>query len=178
VYEYSCPHATILLQVIQVLKKELQKSDGGGETATPASAGASLKTDEYRKLLMTALHQIAMRFPEVAATVSQIVLNQLGDENMFTALDVIFCIRDIAQEYPQLRAAVVTKLIDNFEQIRFPNVFRTAFWILGEYAEDAAVLDSALQVCCVCLLARACVCVCLYGMCQRVYIGMLTIVIC
>lgn len=123
-------------EVISLFKKEMLK------TESPEQG----KSDEYRKLLLDALHKCAVRFPEVAANVVQLLLNYLGDENVASALEVIYFVREIVEQYPQLRDSTMTLLLQNFEEITSAEVYRVALWIIGDYAIETRVLDEALQL--------------------------------
>jgi coatomer subunit beta len=76
--------------------------------------------------------------------VVHLLINFLGDDNAASALDVVLFVREIVEEYPALRDGILTKLIENLAEVRAASVFRIALWILGEYAEDAALLDLSL----------------------------------
>jgi len=123
-------------EVINVLKKEMLKTDVQDST---------VKHDDYRKLLVDALHKCAIKFPDVVSTVVQLLMNYVGDENPASALDVIYFVREIVEEYPALRDTVLTKLMENFDQIRWSHVYRVALWVVGEYCTEAGVLDFAFQ---------------------------------
>ena len=122
-------------EVVQLLKKELIK------TESPEQG----KSDEYRKLLVNALHRCAVKFPEVVAAVTQVLLNYIGDDNNEFSLSVTNYIREIVEEYPQVREDVVLKLSSTFDDIRASDVYRVALWVLGEYATEAKVLGCALD---------------------------------
>jgi len=119
--------------VITLLKKEMASTDS-----------LDGKDGKYRKLLVDAMHKCAVKFPDVVPQVVQLLMNYLGDENSSSALDVVYFVREVVEEYPTLRGEILTKLIENFDQIRCSNVYRVALWILGEYAADSAVLDVVL----------------------------------
>mgnify|MGYP002388000580 CR=1 FL=1 len=98
-------------------------------------------------------------------SVVHVLMNYLGDDNASSALDVIYFVREIVEEYPALRDNLLTKLAESFGQIRNSSVFRVALWILGndsavlfavsatvlselhagEYAIEPAILDLALM---------------------------------
>mmetsp|Transcript_30038 Transcript_30038/g.57860 ORF Transcript_30038/g.57860 Transcript_30038/m.57860 type:complete len:961 (-) Transcript_30038:133-3015(-) len=121
--------------VVSVLKKELMKTDS-------PSHEDSL---EYRKILVDSLHRCAVKFPEVVPAVVHLLMNYVGDENTAGAKDVILFVRHIVEEYPKLRVSILNRLLENFDEIRSSDVYRVALWILGEYAEEPAVLDVALR---------------------------------
>ena len=55
---------------------------------------------------MQAIHSCAIKFPDVAASVVQILMDFLGDANVASALDVIFFVREIMETNPKLRSQV------------------------------------------------------------------------
>ena len=57
---------------------------------------------------MQAIHSCAIKFPDVAASVVQILMDFLGDVNVASALDVIFFVREIMETNPKLRSQVGT----------------------------------------------------------------------
>lgn len=122
-------------EVVSLLKKELIK------TESPEQG----KEDEYRKLLVDVLHKVAIKFPDVVGSVVQLLMNYLGDDNSNSALDVIYFVREIVEEYPALRDDILSKLMENFEEIKTVEVYRYAVWILGEYATGSGVVDAALE---------------------------------
>jgi len=121
--------------VVGVLKKELVKTDSPGHD----------DGKEYRKILVESLHKCAVKFPEVVPDVVHLLMNYIGDENTAGAKDVILFVRHIVEEYPKLRGSILSRLLENFDEIRSSDVFRVALWILGEYAEDGKTLESTLE---------------------------------
>jgi coatomer subunit beta len=146
-------------EVVQLLKKELIKTEqtaqnpgesnlaaaGGVASMIPGSgAGVRSVTDAYRKILMDSMHICAVKFPDVVPTVVHLLVNYLGDEHTAAAQDVAAFVREIVHEYPNLRDSILTKVLENFADIRAPEVYRTCVWILGEYATEPAILDASL----------------------------------
>lgn len=119
--------------VVGLLKKELSN------TKSPTAAA---QKDNYRKLLVDAMHKCAIRFPDVVPNVVQLLMNFLGDESATNALDVIYFVREIVDEYKSLRATLLGRLLETFNEIKHPNVLRVALWILGEYAEDETIVSA------------------------------------
>jgi coatomer subunit beta len=120
--------------VVGLLKKEIQKT-----TNNP-------NEEEYRKALVDAMHKCAVKYPEVVQNVVHLLINFLGDENAASALDVIYFVREIVEEYDHLRSGILTKLVENFNEIRAQSVYRVALWILGEYGgDDPAILDLSMM---------------------------------
>lgn len=72
-------------EVTNYFKKEL------GKTLDPSTE----KTLEFRQLLIHAVHQCAIRFPEVAANVVHVLMEFLGDSNSATAIDVVSFVRQV-----------------------------------------------------------------------------------
>jgi len=121
-------------EVVQLLKKEMVT------TESPESG----RGDKYRKLLVDAMHKCAVKFPDVVSNVVHLLMNYLGDENASSAQDVIFFVREIVEEYPQLRNSILQKLMDSFDEIRVASVYGVALWIIGEYCVDRDSVELAL----------------------------------
>lgn len=121
--------------VVSLLKKELVKTE----------APDYGKVDAYRKLLVETMHACAVRFPDVVSTVVTLLLNYLGDDNAAAALDVIYFVREIVQEYPTLREQILSKVIESFDDIKSSEVYRVTLWILGEYCLESILLQQAIQ---------------------------------
>ena len=64
----------------------------------------------------------AVKFPDVAGSVIQLLMDFLGDTNTASALDVIFFVREIVETNEKLRAAILARLLDSFTQIRSSRV--------------------------------------------------------
>ena len=127
--------------VIQLLKKELIRAD----SPEYAASGQTRGNESYRKMLVDAMHECAVRFPHVVATVVHLLMQYVGDEQPTAALDVVYFIREIVEEYGQLRDEILLKVLDNLEEIKSPDVYRVCLWIVGEYATDSVVLQRALD---------------------------------
>jgi coatomer subunit beta len=70
-------------EVVSFFTKEISKThDPGNE-----------KNSEYRQLLIHAIHQCAIKFPDVAADVVHVLMDFLGDSNSSSAVDVILFVR-------------------------------------------------------------------------------------
>ena len=63
-----------------------------------------------------------MKFPDVAGSVIQLLMDFLGDTSTASALDVIFFVREIVETNEKLRPAILARLLDSFTQIRSSRV--------------------------------------------------------
>lgn len=90
--------------------------------------------EEYKALLIAAIHRCATKFAEVADSVVLVLLDFLGGE---AGYNVLVCVKSIVEQYPGFRSAVLRKIIDNLDEISTSEALRVALWILGEYAADA-----------------------------------------
>jgi len=120
-------------EVVGFLKKELTKTSGG--------EGFD-KVDEYRQLLVRALHSICVRFPDAANAIVPQLMEFLSDTS---ASDVILFVREAFERMPQMRSEMLAKLLENFGFIRVGKVSRATLWIVGEYAQTAADIRSAIK---------------------------------
>jgi coatomer subunit beta len=124
-----------IVEVMGVLKKEIHKSQSGeGEGQATEDAA------QYRQLLIRAVHQCAIKFPEVAGEVVHMLLDLLTTADPSTAQVVDF-VRQVVASYPQLRGVLVHKLTaDTLPHVIEPRVCRAVLWIIAEYAQDRAEL--------------------------------------
>ena len=122
-------------EVVSTLKKEITKS----QTDTTEKSG------EYRQMLVQAVHQCAVKFPETAGTVVHLLMDFLGDANSAAAFDVAMFIREIAQTNAGLRDDILQRLLDSFYTIRSSRVCGTCLWIVGEYALTPAQVEEAFE---------------------------------
>ncbi|ODV79995.1 Coatomer, beta subunit [Suhomyces tanzawaensis NRRL Y-17324] len=119
--------------IVKLLKNELQRTASINED----------KTSEYRQLLINAIHQLAIKFVEVATNVVDLLLESLGDLNTSSAYEVITFVKEVIEKFPKLREAIVTKLIEVLPVIKSGKVFRGSLWIIGEYSlEEKLIQDS------------------------------------
>ena len=121
-----------ITQVVDMLKREIAK------TQDPAMVGAV----EYRQALIKTIHQCAVRFPDVAQSVVHLLMDFVQGDG---AIDVIQFVRTVAERYPPIRRSVLEKLVDNFAEIKASRVSRVALWVLGEYCEEGADIEMALE---------------------------------
>ncbi|CAK7262938.1 coatomer subunit beta [Sporothrix epigloea] len=111
-------------EVVLLLKKELSKTvDQDYE-----------KNAEYRQLLIHSIHQCAIKFSEVAASVVDLLMDFVADFNNASAVDVINFVKEVVEKFPQLRATIVQKLFETLKEVRAGKVYRGILWIIGEYA--------------------------------------------
>ena len=87
---------------------------------------------------------MAIKFPEVAASVVHASMNFLGNSSNPSALDVAAFIREVVEKFLSLRPAVTEKLTVMPSSIRSGKVFRGVLWILGEYVEGVSDIELAM----------------------------------
>lgn len=114
-------------EVVMLLKKELQKTvDEQYE-----------KNAEYRSLLIHSIHQCAIKFSEVAASVVDLLMDFIADFNATSAVDVISFVKEVVEKFPKLRSSIVERLVTTLSEVRAGKVYRGALWIVGEYSLEA-----------------------------------------
>lgn len=114
-------------EVVMLLKKELQKTvDEQYE-----------KNTEYRQLLIHSIHQCAIKFSGVAASVVDLLMDFIADFNATAAVDVISFVKEVVEKFPKLRSAIVERLVTTLSEVRAGKVYRGALWIVGEYSLEA-----------------------------------------
>jgi len=114
-------------EVVLLLKKELSKTvDQEYE-----------KNNEYRQLLIHSIHQCAIKFSEVAASVVGLLMDFIADFNNTSAVDVISFVKEVVEKFPKLRPSIVERLVSTLSEVRAGKVYRGALWIVGEYSLEA-----------------------------------------
>ncbi|KAI9751801.1 MAG: hypothetical protein M4579_005887 [Chaenotheca gracillima] len=118
-------------EVVMLLKKELAK------TVDQEYEKASRKNNEYRQLLIHSIHQCAIKFSEVAASVVDLLMDFIADFNNTSAVDVISFVKEVVEKFPDLRPSIVERLVSTLSEVRAGKVYRGALWIVGEYSLEA-----------------------------------------
>ena len=114
-------------EVVLLLKKELQKTvDEQYE-----------KNAEYRSLLIHSIHQCAIKFSEVAASVVDLLMDFIADFNATSAVDIISFVKEVVEKFPKLRPSIIERLVVTLSEVRAGKVYRGALWIVGEYSLEA-----------------------------------------
>nr|KAJ3419124.1 coatomer subunit beta [Polyrhizophydium stewartii] len=122
-------------EVVTFLKKELIKTHDQEYE----------KNNEYRQLVIQAIHSCAIKFSEVADSVVHVLMEFLGESNTASAVDVIAFVREVVEKFQQLRLPIISRLLETFGEMRTGRVFRGALWIIGEYAADASTIEEAFR---------------------------------
>lgn len=111
-------------EVIMLLKKELTKTvDEQYE-----------KNAEYRQLLIHSIHQCAIKFSEIAASVVDVLMDFIADFNNSAAVDVISFVKEVVEKFPKLRPSIVERLVSALGEVRAGKVYRGSLWVVGEYS--------------------------------------------
>ncbi|EFZ03196.2 adaptor protein [Metarhizium robertsii ARSEF 23] len=120
-------------EVVLLLKKELSKTvDQEYE-----------KNTEYRSLLIHSIHQCAIKFSEVAASVVDLLMDFIADFNNASAVDVINFVKEVVEKFPALRKTIVERLVSTLSEVRAGKVYRGIMWIVGEYSlEEKDIRDA------------------------------------
>lgn len=119
--------------VIKLFKKELQKTASSNED----------KNAEYRQSLINAIHSIAIKFHEIAASVVDLLLEFIGELNTTSASEVITFVKQVIEKYPDLRTNIISKLLVSLSNVKSGKVYRSSLWILGEYCFEESDIQLA-----------------------------------
>jgi len=121
-------------EVVNVLKREVQKtmSDDNNEN----------KGSQYRNMLIRAIHGCAVRFPQVAESVVHTLMDFLSTDS---GMQVIIFVRAIVEQYPALRAPLLSKLLTSLDDVSSNQVLCVCLWILGEYTETVESITEAFE---------------------------------
>lgn len=120
--------------VVKLFKKELQRT---------ASTTNEDNVNEYRQILIGAIHKLAIKFVEVAANVVDLLLESMSDLNTTAAYEVIVFIKEVVEKFPDLRQSIVGRLIHSLDGVKSGKVFRGSLWIIGEYCEEEKLIQEA-----------------------------------
>ena len=90
--------------------------------------------EEYKNLLIQAIHKTATRYAEVADSVVLVLLDFLGGDGGY---NVMLCVKSIIEQYPNFRGTIIRKTIDNLDEITSSDALRVALWVLGEYGNTS-----------------------------------------
>ncbi|RPA94465.1 Coatomer, beta subunit [Choiromyces venosus 120613-1] len=113
-------------EVVMLLKNQLAKTvDQDYE-----------KNNEYRQLLIHAIHTCAIKFSEVAASVVGLLMDFISDFNNSSAVDVIAFVKEVVEKFPALRSSIIERLMGTLGEVRAGKVYRGALWIVGEYCVE------------------------------------------
>lgn len=112
--------------VMSILKKEVMRVQ---------DAELDYK-EEYKTLLIQAIHKCALKFAEVVDSVVLVLLEFLSGDG---GVEVMKCVKSVMEQYPHLRSTIISKLLENFNDITHPDAYRIVLWILGEYAHSGII---------------------------------------
>ena len=124
-------------EMVIILKKELAKTHNTTEQED---------FDKYRQLLVRTLHQLTIKFPDVASTIIPVVVEFLSDSNELAASDVLVFVREVIHKYKNLQELIIQKLLEIFSQIKSVKILRGIIWLLGEYCDDVEDVQSVLTL--------------------------------
>lgn len=120
-------------EVVLLLKKELAKTvDQEYE-----------KNAEYRSLLINSIHQCAIKFSEVAASVVDLLMDFIADFHSASAVDVINFVKEVVEKFPPLRPTIVNRLVSTLSEVRAGKVYRGILWTIGEYSLEEKDIRNA-----------------------------------
>ncbi|KAJ4404852.1 coatomer subunit beta [Didymella pomorum] len=121
-------------EVVLLLKKELMKTVDEQYD----------KNSEYRSILISAIHQAAIKFPEVAASVVGSLMDFISDvSSNASAVDVISFVKEVVERFPDLRPSIIERLVSTLGEVRAGKVYRGVLWIIGEYALEVKDIQDA-----------------------------------
>jgi coatomer subunit beta len=120
-------------EVVLLLKKELSKTVGQEYE----------KNSEYRQLLVQSIHQCAIEFSEVAASVVELLMDFIVDSTNTSAVDVISFVKEVVERFPDLRPRIVGRLASTLGEVRSGKVYRGILWIIGEYCLEQGDIKEA-----------------------------------
>lgn len=120
-------------EVVKLFKKELTKT---------VNSDAD-KSAEYRQLLISAIHKIAIRFQQIASNVVDLLLDFISDLSTTSATDILNFIKEVIEKYPNLRSDIIQKLMVSLEVVKSGKILRGILWIIGEFALDEKDIEDS-----------------------------------
>jgi len=138
-------------EVVNTLKRELQKTMADGDSGNTSDAGMKNGGGLYRQMLIRAIHSCAAKFPHVAESVVHTLMDLLSLSNdqisgsSGAAMQVIVFVRAIVEQYPELRVALLQKLVQSLDDVSSNPVLCVCLWILGEYSESSAMITETFD---------------------------------
>ena len=123
-------------EVVTTLKREVVK------TTQDTDPTMENKGVVYRNMLIRAIHGCAVRFPHVAESVVHTLMDFLSGEG---GMQVIVFVRAIVEQYPELRPALIAKLLSTMDEVSANSVMCVCLWILGEYCETTDSITEAFD---------------------------------
>ena len=93
--------------------------------------------------MIHSIHQCAIKFSEVAASVVDLLMDFIADFNATSAVDVIQFVKEVVEKFPRLRTSIVERLVSTLSEVRAGKVYRGALWVVGEYSlEENDIRDA------------------------------------
>jgi len=122
--------------VVVTLKREVQK------TTSETDSSVESKGSVYRSMLIKAIHGCATRFPDVAESVVDTLMDFISTDG---DMQVVIFVRAIVEQYPDLRPSILSKLLNSLDEVNTNQVMCVCLWILGEYCEDLDTMAEAFK---------------------------------
>lgn len=116
-------------EVASALRKELHRL-ADNISAEDSASDAALN---YRRMLIRAIHQSVIHYPEIAAKILGTLTDFMGDAVGLAGLDVVSFLRELGERYVEMREPVLRHLLVALPLIRAVRVFRGVLWTLCEF---------------------------------------------
>ncbi|KAI8994324.1 adaptin N terminal region-domain-containing protein [Gaertneriomyces semiglobifer] len=113
-------------QVVLFLGRELKRTQEVGSGFE--------KSGEYRQLLISTLHTVAIKHPSIAPQAVNSLMEFVAE-----SVDVLDFVKEVLEKFSELREDIVMKLLETFNEAKASRVLRGALWILGEYSEGPII---------------------------------------
>eukprot|EP00299_Pterocystis_sp_00344_P020092 c9895_g1_i2.p1 GENE.c9895_g1_i2~~c9895_g1_i2.p1 ORF type:complete len:923 (+),score=252.80 c9895_g1_i2:39-2807(+) len=98
-----------------------------------------------KQLFIQALQECALRFSDVAPTALSVFSDFIGDSASENATEVVSFARSVVAAFPDLRASVLEKIVEAFDDIKSASVYRSVLWILGQHCTTASEISAAFN---------------------------------
>lgn len=139
------PHIAIRKKVLEISLKVLSRNSVSTFVTvlrkhlidTTKSNDILAKQDEnnveFRRILARCMHLACSMHPDAATSVVHVLLDLFAETDAATSSEVILMIRELACRAPQLRTAILSRIVTGFNEMYQSVVIRVALWLLGEF---------------------------------------------
>lgn len=96
---------------------------------------------QYREMLISSIHTLALQFPEVADTVIIMLLDYLNGDS---GVSILTLVKEMLYHHPTLVETVLQKLLEIFPSLENEEVTLVALWIFSEFL-PVSIIQDAIQ---------------------------------
>lgn len=91
---------------------------------------------EYREMLISSIHTLALQFPDVADSVILMLLDYLNSDS---GVSILTLVKEMLLHHPTLIPTVLQKLLDIFPSLSMEDVMLMTLWIFSEFLPESMI---------------------------------------